>query len=145
MAGNSADILSRPDFIFGRDTTVQENQNSRTPVDNLALSSTNTDFAFSLYKGLALRNPDKNIVFSPLSISTTVVFLFLGARNKNLVVLKFNLTETPEADIHLGFGQLLLMLSHPGDQVQISTGSAMFVEMHLQTLAEFKEKARVLY
>ncbi|KAM7323610.1 hypothetical protein ACRRTK_017716 [Alexandromys fortis] len=37
------------------------------------------------------------------------------------------------------------MLSQPGDQVQISTGSAMFVEERLLILEEFKEKARELY
>ncbi|KAK7817455.1 hypothetical protein U0070_024929 [Myodes glareolus] len=116
---------------------------------NLTLTSTNSDFAFSLYKELALKNPGENIVFSPLSISAALASLSLGANNNTLEEilegLKFNLTETPEADIHRGFGQLLLMLSQPNDQVQISTGNAMFVEKHIQILAEFKEKARVLY
>ena len=149
MAGISTDVLSRPDGMLGRDAAGPENQNNRTPVDNLALTSSNTDFAFSLYKELALKDPDENIVFSPLSISAALAVLSLGARNKTLQEilegLKFNLTETPEADIHRGFGQLLLMLSQPGDQVQISTGSTMFVEKHLQILAEFKEKERSLY
>ncbi|CAO2587387.1 Serine protease inhibitor A3F [Lemmus lemmus] len=148
MAGISTDVLSRPDSILERDTEVQEKHN-RTPVDNLSLTSSNNDFAFSLYKKLALKNPDKNIVFSPFSISTALAVLSLGARSKTLEEilkgLKFNLTETPEADIHQGFGHLLHMLRQPGDQVQISTGSAMYVEKHLQILAEFKEKARVLY
>ncbi|XP_037066695.1 serine protease inhibitor A3F-like isoform X1 [Peromyscus leucopus] len=149
MAEISPAVLCQPDDILGRDTAVQENQNNRTPVDNLALTSTNTDFAFSLYKELASKNPDKNIIFSPFSISIALAVLSLGARSKTLEEilegLKFNLTETPEADIHRGFGHLLHMLSHPGDQVQIRTGSAMFIEKHLQILAEFKEKARVLY
>ncbi|XP_028718820.1 serine protease inhibitor A3F-like isoform X2 [Peromyscus leucopus] len=149
MAEISPDILCQQNGTLGRDTAVQENQNNRTPVDNLALTSTNTDFAFSLYKELASKNPDKNIIFSPFSISIALAVLSLGARSKTLEEilegLKFNLTETPEADIHRGFGHLLHMLSHPGDQVQIRTGSAMFIEKHLQILAEFKEKARVLY
>ncbi|XP_006990989.1 serine protease inhibitor A3G-like [Peromyscus maniculatus bairdii] len=149
MAEISPDVLCQQDGTLGRDIAVQENQNNRTPVDNLALTSTNTDFAFSLYKELALKNPDKNIIFSPFSISTALAVLSLGARSKTLQEilegLKFNITETPEADIHRGFGHLLHMLSHPGDQVQIRTGSAMFIEKHLQILAEFKEEARVLY
>ena len=40
---------------------------------------------------------------------------------------------------------MLDLLSQPGNQVQISTGSALFIEKHLQILAEFKEKARALY
>ncbi|XP_041489242.1 serine protease inhibitor A3F-like [Microtus oregoni] len=149
MAGISTDVLSRPDDILGRAAAGQEIQNKRTPVDNLSLTSSNNDFSFSLYKELALKNPGENIVFSPLSISAALAVLSLGASNSTLQEilegLKFNLTETPEADIHRGFGQLLLMLSQPGDQVQINTGSAMFVEKRLQILAEFKEKTRALY
>ncbi|XP_015864631.3 serine protease inhibitor A3N-like isoform X2 [Peromyscus maniculatus bairdii] len=149
MAEISPDVLCQPDDILGRDTAVQGNLNNRTPVDNLALTSTNTDFAFRLYKELALKNPDRNVVFSPFSISTALAVLSLGASSNTLKEilggLKFNLTETPEADIHQGFGHLLHMLSQPGDQVQIRTGSAMFIEKHLQILAEFKEKAKALY
>ncbi|XP_041489127.1 serine protease inhibitor A3N-like [Microtus oregoni] len=149
MAGISTDVLSRPDGILRRDAAGQEIQNNRTPVVNLSMTSSNSDFAFSLYKELALKDPDENIVFSPLSISAALAVLSLGASNNTLQEilegLKFNLTETPEADIHQGFGNLLLMLSQPGDQVQISTGNAMFVEKRLKILAEFKEKARALY
>ncbi|XP_052594087.1 serine protease inhibitor A3F-like [Peromyscus californicus insignis] len=149
MAEISPKVLCQPDGTLGRDTAVQENQNNRTPVDNLTLTYTNTDFTFSLYKELALKNTDGNVVFSPFSISTALAILSLGARSNTLEEilegLKFSLIETPEADIHRGFGHLLHMLSQPGDQVQIRTGSAMFIEKHLQILAEFKEKARVLY
>nr|XP_048287160.1 serine protease inhibitor A3N-like [Myodes glareolus] len=149
MAEISPDVLSRPDGTMGRNTAGQENQNSRTPVDNLALTSSNNDFAFSLYKELVLKNPDKNIVFSPFSISTALAVLSLGARSKTLEEilegLKFNFSKASEADIHQSFGHLLHMLNQPGDQVQISTGSAMFVEKCLQILTEFKEKARAFY
>ncbi|KAK7817441.1 hypothetical protein U0070_024915 [Myodes glareolus] len=149
MAEISPDVLSRQDGTMGRDTAGQENQNSRKSVDNLALTSSNNDFAFSLYKKLALKNPDKNIFFSPFSISTALAVLSLGARSKTLDEilegLKFNFSKASEADIHQGFGHVLHMLSQPGDQVQISTGSTMFVEKNLQILAEFKEKARALY
>ncbi|XP_021044743.1 serine protease inhibitor A3F-like [Mus pahari] len=149
MAGTSPAVLGCPDVTLGRDTTVQEVQENVTPMDSLTLSSSNTDFAFSLYKELVLKNPDENIVFSPFSISTALALLSLGAKRNTLKEilegLKFNLTETSEEDIHQGFRYLLYLLSQPRDQVQISTGSALFVEKHLQILAEFKEKARALY
>lgn len=147
IAGFCPAILCQPVGTIG--TTVQEEKNNGARVDNLALASTNTDFAFSIYKELALKKPNKNIVFSPLSISVALAVLSLGASNNTLQEilqgLKFNLTETPEADIHRGFGQLLLMLSQPNEELQISIGSTMFVEKQLQILEKFKEKARVLY
>ncbi|XP_036062060.1 serine protease inhibitor A3N-like [Onychomys torridus] len=149
MAGFCPTVLCEQDGTLGRDTEVQEDPNNGTRMDSLTLASINTNFAFSLYKELVLKNPDKNVVFSPLSISIALSVLSLGARSKTLEEilegLKFNLTETPEADIHQGFGHLLHMLSQPGDQVNISIGSMMFVEKRLQILAEFKEKARALY
>ncbi|XP_036062059.1 serine protease inhibitor A3N-like [Onychomys torridus] len=149
MAGFCPTVLCEPDGTLGRDTEVQEDPNNGTRVDSLTLASIHNDFAFSLYKELAVKNPDKNVVFSPLSISAALAVLSLGARSNTLEEilegLKFNLTETPEADIHQGFGHLLTMLSQPGDQVKISIGSMMFVEKRLQILAEFKEKARALY
>ncbi|XP_052594173.1 serine protease inhibitor A3N-like [Peromyscus californicus insignis] len=149
MAGFCPAVLCQSDGTLGRNTEVQEDQNNGTQMDSLTLASINTDFAFTLYKKLALKNPDKNVVFSPLSISAALAILSLGASSNTLEEilegLKFNLTETPEADIHHGFGHLLHMLSQPGDQVQISIGNMMFIEKHLQILAEFKEKARALY
>nr|XP_048287171.1 serine protease inhibitor A3N-like [Myodes glareolus] len=149
MSGNTPAVLCQSDCTLGRDCAIQENQSNGTQVDSLTLASTNTDFAFRLYKELTMKCSDKNIVFSPFNISAALAVLSLGASNNTLQEilegLKFNLTETPEADIHREFGHLLHMLSQPGDQVQISTGSAMFVEKRLLILAEFREKARALY
>ncbi|XP_021057848.1 serine protease inhibitor A3N [Mus pahari] len=149
MAGICPAVLCFPDGTLGMDTAVQEDHHNGTQLDHLTLASINTDFAFSLYKKLALKNPDKNIVFSPLSISAALAVVSLGAKSNTLEEilegLKFNLTETSEADIHQGFGHLLQRISQPRDQVQISTGSALFVEKRQQILAEFKEKARALY
>ena len=149
ITGICPGVLCFPDGTLERDTLFHKDKENGTQLDSLTLASINTDFAFSLYKKLALKNPDKNIVFSPLSISAALALVSLGAKGNTLEEilegLKFNLTETPEADIHQGFRYLLDLLSQPGDQVQISTGSALFVEKHLQILAEFKEKARALY
>ncbi|XP_036013449.1 serine (or cysteine) peptidase inhibitor, clade A, member 3I isoform X5 [Mus musculus] len=149
MAGVSPAVLGCPDVTLERNTAVHEVQENITSGDSLTVASSNTDFAFSLYRKLVLKNPDENVVFSPFSIFTALALLSLGAKSNTLKEilegLKFNLTETPEPDIHQGFRYLLDLLSQPGDQVQISTGSALFVEKHLQILAEFKEKARALY
>ncbi|XP_021058442.1 serine protease inhibitor A3C [Mus pahari] len=149
IAGICLGVLCFPDGTLERDTLFHEDQENGTQLDSLTLASINADFAFSLYKKLAFKNLHENIVFSPLSISAALALVSLGAKGKTLEEilegLKFNLTETSEADIHQGFGHLLQRISQPGDQVQISTGSALFVEKHLQILAEFQEKARALY
>uniref|UniRef100_A0A8C6D7K3 Serpin family A member 3 n=1 Tax=Moschus moschiferus TaxID=68415 RepID=A0A8C6D7K3_MOSMO len=131
------------------ENVTPEEQHKGAPVDDHSLASSNTDFAFSLYKQLALKNPNKNVIFSPLSISIALAFLSLGARGPTLTEilegLKFNLTETPETEIHQGFQHLLQTFNQPSNQLQLSVGNAMFVPEELKLLDKFREDARVLY
>ena len=111
MAGISPAVLGCPCVTLDRDTAVHEVQENITSGDSFTLASSNTDFAFSLYRKLVLKNPDENVVFSPFSISAALALLSLGAKSNTLKEilegLKFNLTETPEPDIHQGFRYLL--------------------------------------
>ncbi|KAB0369000.1 hypothetical protein FD755_019005 [Muntiacus reevesi] len=131
------------------ENVTPEEPHKGASVDDHSLASSNTDFAFSLYKQLALENPNKNVIFSPLSISIALGFLSLGARGSTLTEilegLKFNLTETPETEIHQGFQHLLQTLNQPSNQLQLSVGNAMFVQEELKLLDKFIEDAQVLY
>ena len=132
-----------------QENVTPEGQHKGTSVDDHVLASSNTDFAFSLYKQLALKNPNKNVIFSPLSVSIALGFLSLGARGSTLTEilegLKFNLTEIQETEIHQGFQHLLQALNRPSNQLQLSVGNAMFVQEELKLLDKFREDAHVLY
>ncbi|XP_040334092.1 alpha-1-antichymotrypsin [Herpailurus yagouaroundi] len=134
---------------LGPEIATQEVQHTGPPLDSLRLASSNTAFTFSLYKRLVSKTPNKNVIFSPLSISTALAFLSLGARGTTLTEilegLKFNLTETPDTEIHRGFRHLLQSLSRPSDELQLSVGNAIFVSEGLKLLEEFREDARALY
>ncbi|XP_052042625.1 serine protease inhibitor A3N-like [Apodemus sylvaticus] len=149
IAGIFPAVLCYSDGTLGSHTVVQKGQDTEQQLNSLTLASVNESFAFIVYKLLNLNNLHKNIVFSPLGIATALASVSLGAKGNTLEEilegLKFNVTETPEADIHQGFRQLLQELSQPGDQVQINAGSAVFLEKCLQILTEFKEKATALY
>uniref|UniRef100_A0A8D0S916 Serpin domain-containing protein n=1 Tax=Sus scrofa TaxID=9823 RepID=A0A8D0S916_PIG len=136
---------SKPDPENG----TPKDQHSRTPVDPHAIVPSNTDFAFSLYKQLVSLDPSKNVIFSPLSVSMALAFLSLGARGPTLTELleglKFNLTKTPEAEIHQGFQHLLQALSQPSNLLQLNVGNAMFVDERLKLLDKFVQDARELY
>lgn len=138
-----------PGDMLGQEKVTQEDQHHSAHVDKLTLASSNTDFAFSLYKQLASKNPNKNVIFSPLSISMALAFLSLGARSTTLVEilegLKFNLTETSEAEIHQGFQHMLRSLSQPNNLLQLSVGNAMFVNEQLKLLEKFQDDAKTLY
>nr|KAF6267225.1 serpin family A member 3 [Myotis myotis] len=122
---------------------------NETPVDNLRLASSSADFAFSLYRQLAWKNPNKNVLFSPTRVSTALAFLSLGARGRTLMEihkgLKVNLTETSGTGIHQGFQRLLRALGQPRGQLGLSVGNAMFVIEQLKVLVEFRAEAEALY
>ncbi|NXU47190.1 A1AT2 antiproteinase, partial [Turnix velox] len=115
----------------------------------LKLVPNNADFAFQLFKEVTLEAPNMNIVFSPVSISTAFAMLSLGARSATqtqiLEGLSFNLTEIQEKEIHEGFHNLIHMLSHPENGVQLNMGSAIFLMEKLKPLQEFLDDAKALY
>uniref|UniRef100_A0A8C3YRT7 Serpin domain-containing protein n=1 Tax=Catagonus wagneri TaxID=51154 RepID=A0A8C3YRT7_9CETA len=148
-----AGLCSRVHCVLADDleskNVTRQDQRRRLPVHNQAIASSNTDFAFSLYKELAVATPGKNVIFSPLSVSMALAFLSLGARGKTLTELleglKFNLTETPEAEIHRGFQHILRMLNRPSNLLQLTLGNAMFVDERLNLLDKFRKDAQELY
>ncbi|NWY25074.1 A1AT protein, partial [Pheucticus melanocephalus] len=109
----------------------------------------NTDFAFQFYRQATTQEPDKNIFFSPVSISAALALVALGSRGSSqaqlLEGLAFNLTTIQKEEIHHGFGQLLRLLSRPGSQVQLSMGSTLFMDKHLKPMKTFLRDIKKLY
>lgn len=115
----------------------------------LKLVPNNADFAFQFFKEVTLEAPNKNILFSPVSISAAFAMLALGARSAThtqiLEGLAFNLTEIQEKEIHEGFHNLIHMLSHPENGVQLNMGNAIFLTEKLKPLKKFLDDAKALY
>ncbi|KFZ57836.1 Alpha-1-antiproteinase 2, partial [Podiceps cristatus] len=115
----------------------------------LKLVPNNADFAFQFFKEVTLEAPNKNIFFSPVSISTAFAVLALGAksttRTQILEGLAFNLTEIQEKEIHEGFHNLIHMLSHPESGVQLNMGNVIFLTEELKPLKKFVDDAKALY
>uniref|UniRef100_A0A8B9Q605 Serpin domain-containing protein n=1 Tax=Apteryx owenii TaxID=8824 RepID=A0A8B9Q605_APTOW len=115
----------------------------------LKLVPNNADFAFQFFKELRLETPDKNIFFSPVSISTAFAMLAFGARSATqtqiLEGLAFNLTDMHEKEIHEGFHHLIHMLSHPESEVQLDMGNVIFLTEKLKPLKKFSDDAKALY
>ncbi|KFO95710.1 Alpha-1-antiproteinase 2, partial [Calypte anna] len=115
----------------------------------LKLVPNNADFAFQFFKEVALEAPNKNIFFSPVSISTAFAMLALGARSTTKIQilegLTFNLTEIQEKEIHEGFHNLIHMLNHPEGGVQLNLGNAIFLTENLKLLKKFLDDAKDLY
>eukprot|EP00069_Balaena_mysticetus_P005343 bmy_17965T0 len=112
------------------------------------ITPTITNFALRLYKQLAAETPG-NIFFSPVSISSTLALLSLGAQADTpaqiLEGLGFNLTETPEADIHRGFQSLIHTLDLPSPKLELKVGNSLFLDKQLKPQQHFLDNIRELY
>ncbi|KFV05956.1 Alpha-1-antitrypsin, partial [Pterocles gutturalis] len=120
--------------------------------ENLAhvkIAPSNADFAFRFYKQIREKADNKNIFFSPLSISTAFAMLSLGARSNTLSQLHkgltFNLTEMEEQEIHEGFQRVLQLLNDPHREVQLSMGNALFIDDRLKLLQKFLDDITNFY
>uniref|UniRef100_A0A8C0J333 Serpin domain-containing protein n=1 Tax=Chelonoidis abingdonii TaxID=106734 RepID=A0A8C0J333_CHEAB len=115
----------------------------------LQLAPSNADFAFRFYKQIKSEEANKNIFFSPLSISTAFAMLSLGAKSTTLSQihkgLSFNLTEIEEREIHEGFRHLIHMLNRPDSEIQLNMGNALFINHDLKLLDKFLEDVKTLY
>uniref|UniRef100_A0A8C0Q409 Serpin family A member 1 n=1 Tax=Canis lupus familiaris TaxID=9615 RepID=A0A8C0Q409_CANLF len=107
------------------------------------------DFAFSLYRQVAQESNTTNIFFSPVSIATAFAMLSLGTKGDThtqiMQGLGFNLTERAEREVHQGFHQLLSILNQPDNQLQLTTGSGLFINDTIKLLNKFLEDVRKLY
>ncbi|KGL74436.1 Alpha-1-antitrypsin, partial [Tinamus guttatus] len=116
---------------------------------HLKIAPGNAEFAFRFYKQVAAEGGDKNIFFSPLSISAAFAMLSLGARAATCHELHkgltFNMTEMEEREVHEGFRHLLQLLNDPHREVQLSMGNALFVDDQLKLLQKFLDDVTNFY
>ncbi|XP_004447973.2 serpin A11 [Dasypus novemcinctus] len=114
----------------------------------LKITPTITNFALRLYKQLATETPG-NIFFSPVSISSILALLSLGAQDDTatqiLEGLGFNLTETPVANIHQGFQSLIHTLDLPSPKLELKVGNSLFLDKQLKPQQQFLDSIKELY
>ncbi|NXK49180.1 A1AT protein, partial [Chauna torquata] len=116
---------------------------------HLKIAPSNADFAFRFYKQVTEEGDNKNVFFSPLSLSTAFAMLSLGARSNTLSqlhkCLAFNLTEMEEQEIHEGFQRLLQLLNDPHREVQLNMGNALFIDNRLKLRQKFVDDVTNFY
>lgn len=125
----------------------QPSSRKRTPAAQV--SSSNTNFAFRLYRKLVSKTPRQNLFFSPVSVSTSLAVLSLGAhaatKTQVLQSMGFDLTRTPEPAVQRGFQQLVRALRAPGEGLALEMGSALFVSKELRLQKSFLDDVERLY
>uniref|UniRef100_G1SZQ0 Serpin family A member 9 n=1 Tax=Oryctolagus cuniculus TaxID=9986 RepID=G1SZQ0_RABIT len=147
VVGLCAAICCVPPSNSPRGGCPRPSSTKSTPASQV--SSNNANFAFRLYRRLLAESPGQNVIFSPVSISTSLAMLSLGARSATktqvLESLGFNITVISEASIHRGFQDLLLSLQVSSSDLGLRMGSTLFISQDLQLQAPFLADLRRLY
>ncbi|KAM9446091.1 serine protease inhibitor A3M-like [Clarias gariepinus] len=113
-----------------------------------ALSEMNNAFAFRLYKIIVSSAQSQNIFYSPLSVSTALAALSLGAGGEThqqlLTGLGFNSSVFTNEKMHQTFLDLLQNLNQRSG-VNINLGTAVYINDTFKPHLEFLEKMRRFY
>ncbi|XP_061050756.1 serpin B9 [Eubalaena glacialis] len=110
-----------------------------------ALSEANGAFALRLLKTLCQDDPSRNVFYSPVSISSALAMVFLGAKGDTAAQLAQVLSLNTEKDIHEDFRALLTELNKPGTQYLLRTANRLFGEKTCEFLSIFKEACLWFY
>ncbi|RMB98782.1 hypothetical protein DUI87_25001 [Hirundo rustica rustica] len=107
------------------------------------------DFVFRFYKQ-ASSEDDKNVFFSPMSISTAFAMLAVGAKSTTLSQifegLGFdNLTETRIHDVHESFHKVLSVLNCADVNITLNIGNALFTAAGYELQESFLKNTKKLY
>ncbi|XP_009465754.1 PREDICTED: serine protease inhibitor 2.1-like [Nipponia nippon] len=113
-------------------------------------SSNYADFVFRFYKQAILKEADKNVFFSPMSISTAFAMLAVGAKSTTLSQifegLGFDdLTETRIHDIHESFHKVLAVLNCTEVNITLNIGNALFTAIGYEPQETFLQNTKQFY
>ncbi|XP_028637876.1 alpha-1-antitrypsin 1-6-like [Grammomys surdaster] len=105
--------------------------------------------SLTLFKEMAQRSGNGNILFSPVRVIAAISMLSLGAKgnlSKHILeALKLNKTGLPEAEIHKCFRYLLRALHKPEEFSPQKSGSSVFIHQGLTQVDKFVEGVKDLY
>ncbi|NXO61294.1 IPSP inhibitor, partial [Phainopepla nitens] len=108
------------------------------------------DFVFRFYKQASSKEADKNVFFSPMSISTTFAMLAVGAKSTTLSQIFEGLgfadiTETRIHDVHESFHKILSVLNCADVNITLNIGNALFTPMGYEPQESFLQNIKEFY
>uniref|UniRef100_A0A8C7B9R9 Serpin B6 n=3 Tax=Neovison vison TaxID=452646 RepID=A0A8C7B9R9_NEOVI len=111
------------------------------------LSEANGTFALSLLKKLG-ENNSKNVFFSPMSISSALSMVFMGAKGNTAAQMFQTLSLSKSCgggDVHQGFQSLLTEVNRTDTQYLLRTANRLFGNKSHEFLSSFKDSCLKFY
>ncbi|KAJ3611389.1 hypothetical protein NHX12_021405 [Muraenolepis orangiensis] len=109
------------------------------------LTEANTTFSLALFKKISEDNKS-NVFYSPLSISSALAMLLLGARgNTSTQMAQAMCHQKAGDDVNTNFSELLGELNKQGAPYALSLANRLYAEKNYQFVQEFLEETRKYY
>ncbi|XP_044098776.1 serpin B8-like isoform X2 [Neovison vison] len=109
------------------------------------LYEANGSFAISLLKMLGEEDSSRNVFFSPLSISSALAMVFMGAKGNTAAQMSQALCLNRGGEIHQGFRSLLKEVNKSGTQYLLRTANRLFGEKTCDFLPAFRESCQEFF
>ncbi|XP_019662660.1 serpin B8 isoform X1 [Ailuropoda melanoleuca] len=109
------------------------------------LYEANGSFAINLLKMLGEEDSSRNVFFSPLSISSALAMVFMGAKGNTATQMSQALCLNRRGYIHQDFQSLLTEVNKSGTQYLLRTANRLFGEKTCDFLPAFRESCRQFY
>ncbi|XP_059364537.1 leukocyte elastase inhibitor-like [Carassius carassius] len=123
------------------------------------LTAANTQFSLNLFKKISGGNASGNVFYSPISISSALAMVSLGAKGNTAAqifkVLSFTNPPKPDAatpashvkedQIHSSFNKLMSELKKPGAPYVLSLANRLYREQSYQFVEKFLNDAKKYY
>ncbi|OBS63650.1 hypothetical protein A6R68_07811, partial [Neotoma lepida] len=140
-------------FLLPRTQTTYhkelDNDPSIDPFQCRKVAFTISNVSISLYKEMAQKSRNGNILFSPIRVVAAILMLSLGVKGNVsqhiLEALRFNKTGLPEAEIHKCFQYLLRAVNQPTGMSPLKSGGSMFIHQGLKLVDKSVKRIKDIY
>uniref|UniRef100_A0A3P9K3B3 Leukocyte elastase inhibitor n=1 Tax=Oryzias latipes TaxID=8090 RepID=A0A3P9K3B3_ORYLA len=110
-----------------------------------AIHSSNTEFALELFRTVSQANPTGNVFFSPLSISSALAMVYLGARGDTAAQMGKALQFSSNKGVHADFQTLNAEINSPSALYTLKLANRLYGENSSKFLPEFLEATLKYY
>ncbi|XP_076146258.1 leukocyte elastase inhibitor-like isoform X3 [Alosa pseudoharengus] len=111
-----------------------------------SLASANAHFSLELFKKISEINKTGNVFYSPLSISSALAMVCLGARGNTEAQMHKSLNlHKAEGDVHVGFSKLFAELNQEGAPYALSLANRLYGEQSYQFVEKYLADTKTHY
>ncbi|XP_042078953.1 leukocyte elastase inhibitor [Haplochromis burtoni] len=123
----------------------QEHPENRTSSAMSAVSSSNTAFALELFRTLSQADSAGNIFVSPLSISSALAMVYLGAKGDTAAQMAQALSFSSGEGVHADFQKLNADINSPSASYILKLANRLYGENTAHFLPDFLEATQKYY